>query len=399
MSHVDEGRLSEYLDRRTAGSTDRRIDGSTDRAEIERHLAECGECRARLEEVRAVRDRAAALLRAAAPAKVAMPQFAEIQARARARQAPRRVLTMRRLTALGWAATIVLAVGVGWLARGSFGFGRRQPDDVPGPAATTAAVTADVALQESPAGADPATGAPGGAAPLSRTAPPPQAAEPAEQDAAPAVAKREAPSLAAVPSPEVRRAEPQAPVVGNLVEREQAPAAKADAVEGVRARQAVAGVAAVAEEPRDAPGRGAAPIDSATNELVKRADDALDASTWVATTAQKAEQHLGVPLRMVEGLAVEGIRIGEVGGQAAVVVTQMLPGGEPLEVVQWHSADVGAPVLQARLAEEAPPARALAAPSEGAGRTEVVIARDGIVMVVRARVAADSLAVLAGRLR
>ncbi len=391
MSHVDEGRLSEYLDRST--------DGSADRGEIERHLAECAGCRAQLEAVRAVRDRAAELLRAAAPANVAMPQFAEIQARARARQAPRRVLTMRHLTALGWAATIVLAVGVGWLARGSFGFVGGQPDGIPGPVATTVAVPADVALRESPAGSDSAAGPPGGAAPLSHTAPPPQAAEATEQDAAPAMAKREAPSLAAVPSREVQRAEPQAPAVGNLAGREPAPAAKADAVEGVRARQAVAGVATVADERRNAPGRGEARIDSAVNELVKQAHDALDASTWVGTTAQKAEEHLGVPLRMVEGLAVEGIRIGEVGGQPAAVVTQILPGGEQLEVVQWHSADVGAPELQARLAEEAPRAHALAAPTEGAGRTEMVIARDRVVMVVRARVAADSLAVLAGRLR
>ena len=395
MSHVDEGRLSEYLDRRTAGSTDRRIDGSTDRAEIERHLAECGECRARLEEVRAVRDRAAALLRAAAPAKVAMPQFAEIQARARARQAPRRVLTMRRLTALGWAATIVLAAGVGWLARGSFGFGDSQADRTFRSTTTTAAAPAEMAVPDSAASADVAGGVREGAAVRLREAPPPQAAA-IEQDAPPSVATREVPSPEAAPAADPRRAEPQAPAAGNVAEREQPAAAKAEAVESVRTRQAVAGVVALADERRDAAGRGAMPVDSAANESVRLADEALVTGSWSGATAQEAEHHVGKPLRMVGGLPVESIRIGDVAGQPAAAVVHILPGGEQLEIVQWRTDDFGAPVLGKRLTEDARRAQ-VPARTDVAGRTVVVIARDGVVLVVRAPIAPDSLATLAAR--
>ena len=399
MSHVDDGRLSEYLDRLIGGSWDRGIDESGDRAEIEAHLAECAECRERLDEVRSVRDRAAALLRAAEPAKVAMPQFAEIQARARARVAPRRVLTMHRLTALGWAATIVLAVGVGWLARGSFGLGGSQTDRLSGPATATVPARGGGAVQDSPASTDAAGGIPEGVAALSQSASAPPAADAPERDAAPDVATREAPKLAVVPSPEARRVEPQAPLVGNLTEREQAPAAKTEAMEGIRARQAVTGVAAVADERGDAPGRGAVVVDSAANEMAKRVDSALEASAWVGSTTQEAAAHLGAPLRMVEDLAVESIRIGEVGGQPAAAVTQILPGGEQLEIVQWRSPDIGAQAPQPRVAEEAPRAQVPAAPAELPGRSEVVVSRDGVLLVVRAPIAADSLAVLVGKVR
>jgi len=383
MSHVDEGRLSEYLDRR--------IEGSSDRGEIERHLAECAECRERLEEVRAIRERAAHLLSVATPAQVAMPQFAEIEARARARRAPQRVLAMRRLTALGWAATIVLAVGVGWLARGSFGFGGSQSEPLANRATAAAAETAKAAGQDSPVSADAAGRAPEGGAAFSQTAPAPQVAEAVDPDAAPA---------AAAPAPEPRRAEPQVPALGNVAEREQpAAVAKVEAAEGIRTRQAVAGVVVAAEERPDALGRGDVVVDSAANELLERADEALRAKSWTGTTAQDAARHLGGPPHTVEGLPIESIRIGHVDGAPAVTVVQILPGGEQLEIVQWRSGDVESRVEQLRMAEEAARAQAPAAPTAGVRRSELVATRDGLVLVIRAAIASDSLAVLAGSVR
>jgi hypothetical protein len=364
MSHVDEGRLSEYLDRR--------IEGSSDRGEIERHLAECAECRERLEEVRAIRERAAHLLSVATPAQVAMPQFAEIEARARARRAPQRVLAMRRLTALGWAATIVLAVGVGWLARGSFGFGGSESEPLANRATAAAAETAKAPGQDSPVSADAAGRAPEGGAAFSQTA----------------------------PAPEPRRAEPQVPALGNVAEREQpAAAAKVGAAEGIRTRQAVAGVVVAAEERPDALGRGDVVVDSAANELLERADEALRAKSWTGTTAQDAARHLGGPPHTVDGLPIESIRIGHVDGAPAVTVVQILPGGEQLEIVQWRSGDVESREEQLRMAEEAARAQAPAAPTAGVRRSELVATRDGLVLVIRAAIASDSLAVLAGRVR
>ena len=383
MSHVDEGRLSEYLDRR--------IEGSSDRGDIERHLAECAECRERLEEVRAIRERAAHLLSVATPAQVAMPQFAEIEARARARRAPQRVLAMRRLTALGWAATIVLAVGVGWLARGSFGFGGSQSEPLANRATAAAAETAKAAGQDSPVSADAAGRAPEGGAAFSQTAPAPPVAEAVDRDAAPA---------AAAPAPEPRRAEPQVPALGNVAEREQpAAVAKVEAAEGIRTRQAVAGGVVAAEERPDALGRGDVVVDSAANELLERADEALRAKSWTGTTAQDAARHLGGPPHTVEGLPIESIRIGHVDGAPAVTVVQILPGGEQLEIVQWRSGDVESRVEQLRMAEEAARAQAPAAPTAGVRRSELVATRDGLVLVIRAAIASDSLAVLAGSVR
>jgi hypothetical protein len=116
MSHIDEGLLHAYLDGETAGA---------ERSGLEQHLEGCAECRDRLEQARTLRDRSAAILSGSGPASVAPPPFEQIVARSRAVEARRRVFRLNRLTALGWAATIVLAVGVGWIARGTLGFGER----------------------------------------------------------------------------------------------------------------------------------------------------------------------------------------------------------------------------------------------------------------------------------
>jgi hypothetical protein len=101
MSHADDGVLHAYLD------------GELTPVEIERlelHLAECAGCRARLDEERALVEQAARLLGMAVPSgpeRVAPPLH---QLR------PPRPTWLRLRTPLAWAATIVLAVGLGWYA-------------------------------------------------------------------------------------------------------------------------------------------------------------------------------------------------------------------------------------------------------------------------------------------
>ncbi len=135
MSHVDEGQLHAYLDRQAAAGAAGEAgagagaEGGAGAAEpetqlIERHLLECTECRARLEEARRLRDRAADILRAAGPARIPAPPFEEVLARSRREGTRRRIVRLSRLQTLAWAATVVLAVGVGWYARGSL---RRIP--------------------------------------------------------------------------------------------------------------------------------------------------------------------------------------------------------------------------------------------------------------------------------
>ncbi|MEO5510056.1 MAG: hypothetical protein ABIV28_05955 [Longimicrobiales bacterium] len=117
MQHIDEAMLHEYLDR--SGETDTALDA------VETHLASCGACRAKLDEAIALRAAAGDILRAASPVTRVMPPFAEIAARSgadsSARVAPLMVKKRSRTRDLAWAATVVLALGAGWIAKSMYG--------------------------------------------------------------------------------------------------------------------------------------------------------------------------------------------------------------------------------------------------------------------------------------
>jgi len=101
MSHVDEGTLHAYLDGELP---------SADRKTVEAHLAQCDTCRAALTEARALVERASAVLGAARPAERPAPSFEQL--RRTAKRAPWHVRT-----SFAWAASIALALGVGYLLR------------------------------------------------------------------------------------------------------------------------------------------------------------------------------------------------------------------------------------------------------------------------------------------
>jgi len=90
MSHVDEGTLHAYLDGELPGA---------ELALFTAHLAECAECRARLDEERALVQRARDLLALVAPPS----------SRVRKRAHPWRRLRVP----LAWAATVALAFAIG----------------------------------------------------------------------------------------------------------------------------------------------------------------------------------------------------------------------------------------------------------------------------------------------
>ena len=102
MSHVDEGTLHAYLDGELA---------PVERERVDTHLKGCAACQARLTEERAILERASKLLGMAAPPERAMPPLTQL----------RRPPVMWRLRRpLAWAATLILAVGLGWYVRGTF---------------------------------------------------------------------------------------------------------------------------------------------------------------------------------------------------------------------------------------------------------------------------------------
>jgi hypothetical protein len=108
MRHVDEGLLHAWLDGGLHAMSDagELPDGITP-ADVEAHLRACADCRALLEQERAIRERAGLVLRDAALPTVAVPPFEMI-----AQQAP--PARRRAWLPMAWAASVLMAVGAGW---------------------------------------------------------------------------------------------------------------------------------------------------------------------------------------------------------------------------------------------------------------------------------------------
>lgn len=114
MPHVDEGRLTAWLDGAIAA-------GDSAGQEIARHLEACADCRCRLEEARELRARTNDILATADLAAPPAPDFRRLVERARGGEAVGSGRPRRRprvpATGLAWAASVALAVTAGWLAR------------------------------------------------------------------------------------------------------------------------------------------------------------------------------------------------------------------------------------------------------------------------------------------
>jgi len=129
MPHINDPLLQAYID---GFCGDARV------AEIEAHVAECAECRARLETARGAAARASTLLGALEPGPIHEPSFEDLKARAVTRSTegtidPDAALELARAAtanvgrgrpalwrrpALAWAATVIIAFAVGWMTRG-----------------------------------------------------------------------------------------------------------------------------------------------------------------------------------------------------------------------------------------------------------------------------------------
>ncbi|MGH7506475.1 MAG: hypothetical protein ACRELX_12520, partial [Longimicrobiales bacterium] len=121
MSHVDEGLIHAYIDGAFPP-------GNEQGDEIERHLEVCVDCSVRLEKARELNERAQVVMHRLAPADIVRPAFEEILAR-RERAATAASVTPvesppaggRRPSVpampLAWAASLILALGAGWMAR------------------------------------------------------------------------------------------------------------------------------------------------------------------------------------------------------------------------------------------------------------------------------------------
>ncbi len=137
MQHLDEGLLHELLDGEIP---------STDLPPIQAHLAGCSDCRTRLEEAREFSGEAERLVETIELTKRDPSRGAVIAPRPRARPWGRD---------LAWAATVVVAVGAGYLARGGSQTQELAERDSGAPASVAAPVAAPITV----AAAEPARSA------------------------------------------------------------------------------------------------------------------------------------------------------------------------------------------------------------------------------------------------
>jgi anti-sigma factor RsiW len=103
MRHISEDELHAYLDQGLSRSQC---------VEIESHLAACPSCQAARDGIAAMRDRITALLAKLAPPRAFPPEFESLRGRAASEVSARR----RRSHIAAWAASLVVAVGLGWTA-------------------------------------------------------------------------------------------------------------------------------------------------------------------------------------------------------------------------------------------------------------------------------------------
>lgn len=367
MSHVDEGTLHAVLD----GALDALPSAEAER--VRAHLAACETCRARLDEERAVRDEAHAVLADAMPGAFDLVPLEELRTRARARG--RRERRGGRMQRLAWAASVVVALGVGWMLRGA---------SVPvlvQESPTRPAVEPDL-VDPAAAAAPLDTPAPS-AEPESKAASAPGAAasEPAspsvEPDSKPASRSAELePKPAATPGTGTDVPTAAVPVdVTGFLDTLSFPRTAAEAREILTGARADAGAVPRPSKALDRTAveilqRPAAP----TEDLARRAQAPTEREaprTEITSFAGRG----GARMLVVPGLEVLSLTDlrGE-GLEGALRVRQRLDGGDTLEIVH----------LPAGLDPSAlPPVRE--------GLTELVLARDGGWLVVRGAAARERL--------
>lgn len=285
MSHIDEGALHAYLDGEATAA---------ERSALDAHLAQCAACRERLAEERALRGRAAELLGRARPPERAMP--------------PLQALTRRRrrwILPLGWAASVVLALGTGYALRDSAveSSGGPEADDV-------LAIASEPAAEEQTAPAEPA--------PFRPVAPP----------AAPT------PAPPPVPTPVPRdQAAQNAALARREAERDTTGVV---AISGAPALRAVT--------PRAAAGAPAPAAEPTAEAAVERRDLAelrgrLVATEWPIIQRRSARERLGTEPVGVPGLAVRDIRGSPSPDDDTVLLEQTVDGSTVIQLYQRRSTE------------------------------------------------------------
>ncbi len=395
MRHADEAILNAYLDgeldSQGAGNGERRAETVGD---IEAHLASCTECSALLEEVKRVRHRASEILSASTPVDIEIPPFDEIRARSEARNTGSRVLQLTRIRKLAWAATIVVAVAVGWYARGtvvspSAEQSAASREQMTAPQATTTASEPDeqgagtrgqgVEGEEQGAGSEERRLEEGAATVLDAELD--RAVGRADRDMSGRGAVVESLTPAEVPVaeglegvPSRAKAEPEAEAVVSVQDQVAQRQRRAQAPSVVAQK--------VAAEP-------AAPTGGVAVDEVLMVEDSL----WVAATEADAQGVLGGDVPTVAGLPIVDYSVSMMQGRNVVRVRQRLDDDNMLDLIVSRAT----PIEAAKIARRDELAANEPKDTEAANTITLLIGEYEVLL--RGRVADDSLRVLGERIR
>ena len=385
MSHIDEGQIHAYLDRQLEFAE------AEARERLEAHVSECAQCAALVEQERSFHGRAAAVLQQSEPDLVEAPAFDDIVARATHRSQSASVRKLNRTRSLAWAASIAVAVTVGWYAR--FSVSGPLPNEQT--LAELQEPQATLARNEAPQAAADADEAKTGVANALQPTPTAPARERNElSSAVQETARRGFREGAGVDSGaerEVERtlsagrrdtpAERRQRLVADQLAAVADKAAQGDSIEAVVA-QAQLQARKVADQNRPAVAGGPGFSDDAA---------------WTDLTLQEAERRIGRRILIVEGLEILRVSIASVAANASVRVVQQLPSGDSLEIVQRPVAEVDrvAGALQAR----AEPVQTEEMAADARTVSTMSVVRGGVLLILRAPVPHDSLQALSSRLR
>lgn len=435
MSHVDDGLLHAYMDGALLAEDPARA------ADVEAHLAVCQDCQARLRQAETLKAEADALLELAVPPAAKAPDFGEIEARAEAEASrgsagtasadsqqaaptsarhprPASVAWTRRLA---WAASVVIALGMGWWARelayapdsplletqaaptersraAREAAGTPEATDAEDEASTRPANVIEAApapgaaaAEEEPAGAGVA-GRAQGAAPTQEAAPAQDAVSDVAAALEPPVEPETAPALAeAAPSPEpAARAAAEAPMAR----------ARRQELEPLNVTGHVAPAAKVESQ--------AAPEATLMDRQEPLALNATVVTGVPGPPAETLERWLGGPLWGIEGLVHLERDTLNIGGVAAVRIRQALRGGGTVELLELR-ADAGgrtdaavrgylSGVAARKAAGDERQAAPAAAPAPAGSVTLDPGAFGGTTIIATAALPADSLRSLLQRL-
>ena len=273
MRHIPEDELHAYLDQGLS---------RTQCVEIESHLADCPSCQSLRDGIAALRDRTTALLARLAPPPSVPPAFEVLRARAAEAASLRR----RRLHLLAWAASVVLAVGLGWSARSFV----RSLDRDPATPQVVSAPAASARIAASRPSRD-------------SSAPPPPKASPAATRAARPVPRR--------------------------VPRERTASFATDSTRAARRAAALSVLnptPAVELTQLDTSGRGEIELDG----------------MWRTMSWDGAKAAAGERLPHIDGLQVMRVQVqsNEEGGRPVMVVAQRLASGQVIRTIEGPATDV-----------------------------------------------------------